>query len=456
MITDEYRDKIFGWLDYKPTGDEQWAIHKSQARIKLVAGGERGGKSHTGAKEVVLAAPISKLIWVVGPEYDICRTEFEYCINDLMKIGFLDEKDVSFPRQGPCSLRLKGTKQAPGCEIVTKSAKEPQKLGMEAPDFILGCEAAQMEYEAYLRLRGRIAEKRANMVLTGTFEGSIGWYPELYTRWSGANEEDAKSFSLPSWSNKLIYPGGREDPEILRLEAQTPHDTFMERYAGVPCPPSGLIMSEFSNKIHVGEYEFDPNLPIELAVDPGYSGAHAVEVIQSKGDAVYLIDEIYLQGYVTEEIIDICRQKKWWGKVAGGAIDIAGRQHQAMQAPVEVWQNKAGIYLQSRQVDVNGGIDLLRSFLLVNPVTNKPKIFINTSCKGFIAECGGGKSPVFGGGPWLRDLNTGKPKPMNDHACKAVIYWLVSRFGYSPRENKSEYGQVYAPDKNGRMVAVRR
>jgi len=449
----DYRNAVFQILEYSPTA-EQSKIHDSDARIKLVAGGERGGKSVVGAKEAVLAAPLSTLIWLVGPEYDIARTEFEYCMNDFNKMAVLH--DVSFPKQGPCSLKLKGTKETPGCEIVTKSAKEPQKLGMEAPDFILACEAAQMEYEAYLRLRGRIAEKRGRMALTGTFEGSIGWYPELYNRWQTVNAEDAQSFSLPSWSNDKVYPGGRDDPEIKKLEAETPHDIFMERYAGVPCKPSGLIMTEFSNAVHVGEYDFNPDLPVELAVDPGYSGAHVVEVIQSKDDTVYLIDEIYLQGYVTEEIIDICKQKKWWGKVTGGAIDFAGRQHQAMAAPVEVWQNRAGLYLSSKQTQLDAGIDLLRSFLLVNPITNKPKMFINHTCKGLISECGGGKSPVFGGGPWLRDLNTGKPKPVNDHACKAVIYWLVSRFGYSPREMAVPYGTVFSPDGSGRMRPVRR
>ncbi len=440
MAIEEYRENMFRALEYVPTGKEQWAIHNSDARIKLIAGGERGGKSFTGAKEAVLAAPLSELIWIVGPEFDIARTEFEYCLNDFNKQGMVG--GVSFPKQGPCSFTLKGTKELKGCEIVTKSAKEPQKLGMEAPDFILACEAAQMEYEAYLRLRGRIAEKRGKMVLSGTFEGSLGWYPDLFIRWQGANDEEAKSFSLPTWSNTLIYPGGRNDPEILSLENSTPHDRFMERYAGVPCKPSGLIMSEFNNAVHVGEYEFDPNLPVDVAVDPGYAGAHAVLVIQVKNDIPHLIDEVYLQGYVTEEIIDICKQRMWWGKVVGGAIDVAGRQHQAMAAPVEIWQNKAGVNLQSKQVEIEAGIDLLRSFLLVNPISNTPKLFVDYKCKGFIAECGGGKSPVYGGGPWLRDINTGKPKAQNDHACKAVIYWLASKFGYTARSLTTEYKPI--------------
>ena len=428
MAFEDYRKAIFEQIGYKPT-TLQWPIHLSSARIKLVAGGERGGKSVVGSKEAVLAAPQSELIWVVGPEYDIARTEFEYILDDLQNLKLV--KDASFPRHGPCCIEMHGTREMKGCRIVTRSAKEPQKLGMEAPDFILVCEAAQLEYEAYLRLRGRLAEKRAGMVMTGTFEGSIGWYAEFYTRWQAPNEEDAGSFSLPSWSNEVIYPGGENDPEILKLKNETPHDVFMERYAGVPCKPSGLIMSEFSNVLHVGDYEFDPEMDVEIAVDPGYAGAHAVEVIQRWGEQIAIVDEIYLQGYTTEEIIDICKQRKWWGNLTGGAIDIAGRQHHAMEAPIEVWHKKANIHLRSQQVNEAQGIDAMRAMLLCPPPDYRPKVLINHRCKGIISECGGCKSPVPNGGPWLRDTNTLQPIPKNDHACKAFIYWLVNNFGYT-------------------------
>jgi hypothetical protein len=470
MSEKHFRELIFEQIGYKPTGIQN-KIHDSDVRIKLVAGGERGGKSVVGSKEAVLRIPRSELIWIVGAEYDISRTEFEYILEDCQKLKLITDpnKNISFPKQGECSFTAYNK-----CRVVTKSAKEPQKLGMQAPDFILGCESAQMEYEAYLRLRGRLAEKRAPMVLTGTFEGSLGWYADMYTLWQSSNNDDAKSFSLPSWANDAIYKqcphpvipdsdkcpvcglpliitsNGEKfyvDEEIYKLWTGSPYDMANERYAGVPCKPSGLIMSEFSNVIHVGDYSYDPEIPVEIAVDPGYGfpGAYAVVVVQVKEGAIYLVDEIYLQGYVTEDIITICKQKEWWGKLQGGAIDIAGRQHQAMPAPVEVWQNIGGLYLNSRKVDVEGGIDVLRTFLTVNPVTNRPKLFVNHTCRGFIAECGGGKSPVFGGGSWLRDVNTGKIIDRNNHSTKAVTYWLVNRYGYTPRTAETNYGKTFGP-----------
>lgn len=275
--------------------------------------------------------------------------------------------------------------------------------------------------------------------MAGTFEFAnyVDWFEELFTRWQGPNNEQARSFSLPTWVNTKIFPGGRKDPEIIRLEGQTPPDKFLERYGGVPCPPTGLVIKEFSNVIHVGNYWWDSDIDVELAVDPGYAGAYAVLAIQKWGEQIVIIDEVYLQGYVTAEIIDICKQKVWWNKVSGGAIDIAARQHQAMDAPVEIWLKKAKIHLRSTKVSIEDGIDQLRTYFKVNPITLKPKVLVNSVCKGFISECGGGKSPYEGGGPWMRDSNTLKPIDKNNHACKAMVYYLVNKFGYTGRSRVS-------------------
>src|SRR5690606_39648731 len=64
---------------------------------------------------------------------------------------------------------------------------------------------------------------------SGTFEGAYGWYADLWNRWQGPNDDGGKSFSLPTWTNRAVYPGGREDPEIKRQESLMPPDLFQER-----------------------------------------------------------------------------------------------------------------------------------------------------------------------------------------------------------------------------------
>ena len=420
---------LYDKLGFKATAG-QLPILEDESQFTLIAGGERSGKSRVATIKALPKLFMGDLFWLVGKEYNEVRAEFNYFVEDFRKLGILEHASTNID---PGEIKYLGGKR-----IITLPTKDETKIATEAPDGIIAAESAKMTYYAYLKLLGRLIEKRGWMILEGTFEGSLGWYPELFTAWQGYNDEGAKSFSLPTWTNSVIFPGGRTDPAILQIEATTPHDIFLERYGGVPCPPSNKAVPEFSNKIHVGDYKFDPELDVELAIDPGYAGAYAVLAIQRWAEQVVIVDEIYLQGYVTKEIIDICRdpiKHPWWKLVTGGAIDIAGRQHQAMEAPVEIWLNEAHLSLRSQKVKEEYGLEVLRSFLKVNPVNNKPRLLVNAKCKGFISECGGCQSPV-GGGMWLRDKNTKKLIDRDNHATKAMIYWLVGSFGYTERTDR--------------------
>jgi len=426
----EAQKEIFSLVNYIPT-PLQGDIHQDQSRNKLIAGGERAGKSKVNSKELLGhwftdVAPQKKkaLYWLLGNDYAACKGEWDYAVEDFTKLEILAASPSKNIDPGEILLQ-------DGTRIITKSARYPEKIATEAPDGILICEAAQVDYEVFLRAWSRLAEKRGWLCMAGTFEEEdyVGWYRELYELGQSYNELGIQSFSLPSWENTFIFPGGRNDPEILRLEAGMTKERFQERFGGIPCPKTGRVITEFANAIHVKPCAFDENKTVELWVDPGYAGAYAVEVVQDLGEQIALIDEIYVQGVVTKDIILMAKKKLWWSAVNGGAIDIAGRQHQAMAAPVEVWLSE-GVSLRSKKVNIEDGIDLLRTHLKQHPVTGQPGIIVDPKCRGFISECGGCKSPVDGGGIWMRDKNTLKPIDRNDHACKAMIYGLANKYGF--------------------------
>jgi len=452
-----YKDaqtRIFRLLGYEPT-PEQALIHNDQSRIKLVAGGERAGKSKVNSKEldshwfadIASQKRGDALYWLLGNDYEACRGDWDHLKEDFYKLEAFAEPPTK--NIDPGSMLLQD-----GTTIVTKSAKYPEKIATMAPDGILICEAAQVDYEVFLRARSRLAEKRGWLCLGGTFEQEeyVSWYRELYELGQSYNQLELKSFSLPTWSNTIKFPGGRNDPEILNLEKTMTPERFQERFGGVPCPKTGRVVKDFANAIHVRECNFNPDLPVEIAVDPGYAGAYAVLAIQEWGEQIALIDEIYVQGVVTQDIILMAKKKPWWGAVTGGAIDIAGRQHQAMEAPVEIWLKNAGVSLRSKKVTIEDGIDLLRTHLKQHPITGKPGVVVAPRCQGFIAECGGGKSPVDGGGIWMRDKNTLKPISKNNHACTAFIFYLVNKFGYTERTGRIEFLRWVGPIPNPTFV----
>jgi len=93
---------IWEALGYRPS-KEQEVAHRDGARLKLIAGGERAGKSYCSAMELVARCDVAEgLYWIVGPTYELCRPEFSYVVEALRKVGMVGE--VSFPAQGTCSL----------------------------------------------------------------------------------------------------------------------------------------------------------------------------------------------------------------------------------------------------------------------------------------------------------------------------------------------------------------
>jgi len=438
LSTKEQRDIVFKKIGYNPS-PEQDEIHNCPSRIRLVAGGERAGKSKLSAMESIGRFWETPLLWLVAADYNRTRAEFTYICTALGALGvrFEASKNVD-----PGYIEVDGG----AFRVVTKSAKDPRTLAMEAPDGIIVCEASQISYEDFLRLRGRLAEKRGWMLLSGTFESSLGWYPELFQLGQTQNDIDLTSFSLPTWTNRAVFPGGRDDPEIKMLESTMSQEWFMERFGGVPCPPKGIVFTEFSNRIHVGsgkEYEFDPTKEVFLMIDPGFATAYAVLAAQKRNDELYIVDEIYERGLVTSDIIKVCKQRPWWDNVTGGAIDIAARQHQGMPAPIEVWASEGKKHLRSQKISVRDSIEVVKRFLLVNPVTNKPLLHINARCQGLISEMGGCPNPIDGQTKvykWKTDndgnITNESPEDKNNHSCKALAYGIVSLFGFTTIEKR--------------------
>jgi len=419
-------------------GAEQEPVILCTDREILGGGGERGGKSWVAAEYFNVRFWEGELYWIAGRDYDRCHQEFEYIAKAMIALGAIRPEDVHTPKNGQWYMKLET-----GATIKTWSLKDWLKVGSEAPDGIIIAEVAQITHTEYTRLTDRTAEKRGWVVGTGTFESSLGWFPELWKLYQLPGQL-GRSFSLPSWSNLHVYPGGEQDPEILRQKARHTADHFSERYGGVPCPPHGLVFPEFSSLIHVKELEVK-DAPVYLWIDPGYDGAYAVEAIQIFGETVHIVDEVYDRGLVTEQIIDVVMQRPWWHLVAGGAADIYVLQHQAQPAVAEVWQSKAHLSLACQKIEEAAGRERLHTFLTVNPIDHQPRLFVAPHCVGILSEFGAAPNPFTEEAApykWKEDrvgsIVGQQPEDKNNHGIKAVIYGLIDRFGYVTRKRESQ------------------
>ena len=427
-----FANVLYEKLGFSPT-QLQKDILSSRKRFVLVAGGEQAGKSMVASKYLVARLFENDepgLFWLVAADYERTRAEFEYLVEDFGSMGLLKEASK---RVDPGRIIL-----ADGTRIETKSAKDPRTLAMRAPNGIVGCEASQLDLETFHRLRGRCAPKRGWLFLSGTFEGSLGWYPQMFQSWQSSSSSDEVSFSLPSYSNEHLYPGGREDPEILALEKVSSDDFFLERIEGIPSPPQGMVFTEIRPDIHIQNVEYEPDIPVHIWIDPGYAEAYACEIVQVVNDQIRVIDEIYERDLITDEIIEIAQSRPWWKDARFGVIDVAGYQHQAMAAPAEVWMEKTGIYFDSQKIRINDGTERLKAFLKTDPVEQRePRIVFNPKCEGILSEFGIKPNPFDGqtrAYRWKMDRDgtiVGEtPEDRYNHGVKAVIYGLINRYGY--------------------------
>ncbi len=426
-----------------------------------MAGGEQAGKSvvaslflirkyfelmavRSGEGSVGMATPDDKtrrqsppLYWLVGATYGETQREFRYLEEWFGALNLLEESTKGVD---PGRIVL-----TDGTRIETKSGVDHRTLSKEAPDGIIGCEASQLDSTVFSRMRGRVTARNGWLFLAGTFESSVGWYPQLFKTWRQGGP-DRRSFSLPSWTNRTLYPGGKDDAQLAALQDDSTDDFFMERIAGRPVPPKGLVVPEIRPDVHVRDVSYVPGLPVRLAIDPGYAGAYAVEALQYIDGREVIVDEIYERGLVTEEIIAMAQSRRWWPDVEGGVIDVAGYQHHSMAAPAEAWLEDGRVSLSAGRVSINDGTQRLRSFLKAPAGDRGPKLLIGSHCKGILSELGVTPNPFDGQTRpyrWKTDREgniVGRvPEDRYNHAIKAVIYHLVDKYGYASRPRANTF-----------------
>jgi len=422
---EKFRKACWHVANYTPS-DAQAVFHANDSRLKLVAGGIRGGKSYSTAMDVLPELLIENaLVWIVGPDYEQCKPEWEYMHTVLQKLGLITK--ASSPERGGRSFETTW-----GARVQTKSSDDARSLASFAPHVILMVEAGQQTYETMQKVLERALEHNAKVIMSGTFEGALSWYADFFERWQGENPEMGRSFSIPSWSNLAIFPGGRDDPKIKALESAMPHELFMERCGAVPYKPSGLVFKEFDRAKHVERIDFNPALPVELAIDPA-THTYAILAVQWRvsGDKtdVFVIDEIYEHDIIAQSILPLVRERPWFKHVKGGVIDIAGTQRAANKSQVQIWYEETGIPLRSHYVFIEESIATVKLRLQQNLLHFDYRLRTD---KGYDGKANGILAE-FGLYKW-RDWHEGqstkqRPVDANNDALKALGYWLYDRFG---------------------------
>ena len=277
---------FFEAIDYHPHAGQQ-DLHFTRSRFKVVRCGRRWGKTFFGAHEaepnILVPCPMTgepQIGWIVGPNYTDTEKEFRIVYDTMRQLG-VDKDAIKFVNNADSgSLHIKTSW---GAEVVGKSAQHPDRLVGEGLNWVLMVEAGRHKRITWGQyIRPALSDRRGWAAFTGVPEGASenSLLYHLYQRGQSERFPTWKSWKRPSWTNDIVFPRGRQDPEILEAEADLTKEEFDRQYGAEFTEHTGAVMKEYSDDIHLGDFNYRPDWATYMAVDYGFTNPFVVLFIQ--------------------------------------------------------------------------------------------------------------------------------------------------------------------------------
>jgi hypothetical protein len=219
-----------------------------------------------------------------------------------------------------------------------------------------------------------LSDERGFAIFPSTPRG-FNWYQGLWQLGQMPEQDEYDSWQLPTWSNTNKYPGGRFDPEILRIESTVSKQHFLQEYSAEFTAFEGKIYDNFSFQHHVKPIEYNPAWKNFWAFDFGFVDPFVVlDIMVDPSDNVYVWREYQISGLSTYEHghTILRRQNPEGFHIDGMFGDPRGADEIATLGLI------LG-HIQANPVGWALGIEAVRQAMKLQPDGN-PKLFIDPSC----------------------------------------------------------------------------
>jgi hypothetical protein len=302
------KDRYFQEIGYMPFPGQQ-RVHYNSTRHRVLCNGRRWGKTLVGGHEAEAMAFVKNFLgescrgWIIGPEYSDAEKEFRIVHDSLKALGVdkVSSKFLNNTENGNMHIRTRW-----GFDLECRSARHPESLVGEGLDFVVMVEAGRHKRKMWGDyVRPALSDKRGWSFASGVPEGASE-ESLLYSLWNRGQDPSKKSWwsmRAPSWTNTIVFPGGRTDPEILEAEDDLTEDEFQRQYGAQFVDNIGRVMKEWDDDLHVTDIEYNRKWPLYAAVDYGYTNDWVWLWIQvDEWQNVYVIGEHRFNLKDTEEI----------------------------------------------------------------------------------------------------------------------------------------------------------
>jgi hypothetical protein len=393
------KDLWFEETGYAPH-EGQKRIHYDPTRHRVVCNGRRWGKTLLGGKEVEPMAFMRNWLgqpmrgWIIGPEYPDCEKEFRVVYDTFKSLGIdtVSNKFLRNTENGNMHIQTRW-----GFDVECRSARHPESLVGEGLDFVLMVEAGRHKRRMFGDyVRPALSDRRGWSLTSGVpetaSESSLLYW--AYNRGRDPLKLQWKSWRMPSWTNNVMFPGGRNDPEILEAKDDLTEDEFQRQYEARFVQRVGRVMAEWDDDKHVVDVAYRPDRPLFAAVDFGYTNDWVWLWIQiDQFNNVYVIGE---QRYKLRDTEDIARTEFKEHPLIDKLVaiypdpaspDDANILRRTLRIPT---RGNTGGELKTRLALIRSGLKLRPESLPDEDPNKLPKLFVDRRCTKLIWEMGTG------------------------------------------------------------------
>lgn len=352
---------------------KQMAVFKSKTRFRVVVAGRRWGKTALSRVLIITNARVKKRkIWYVAPTYKMAKN-----IMWLDLLEAIPKKWIAKVNETTLSITLIN-----GTRIELKGADKADSLRGVGVDFLVLDEFQDMSEETWTKvLRPTLADRRGQAIFIGTPK-AYNYLFDLYRRGQAEEFPDWESWQFPTITSPFIPLS-----EIAAARNDMGLKEFAQEFEASFETMSGRVYYPFDRDLHVGDYPFNPKLPIWVGMDFNIDPMSSV-IFQPQGDGqLWAVDEIVMFGSNTEEICAELDRKYWRHQLQIVVYpDPAGgqRQHARGETDLDILREKGFKRLKFRRKHplVADRVNSVNRMLQTADGTVRLKI--NATCKHFI------------------------------------------------------------------------
>jgi hypothetical protein len=212
----------------------------------------------------------------------------------------------------------------------------------------------------------------------------FNWYHGLFALGQDTSMPDYKSYTFPTWTNPVRYPGGIKNLELVRIRATVSKAYWEQEYGAAFTSMQGAIYEEWDERLHVHPHVFRPDWPNYAVFDFGFANPFVMLDVQlSPSEDVFVWREYYQRYISTYDHGMYLRDERndptgyhidgMWGDPRG-ADEIA------------TLSNILG-FVASQDVPWKHGVEAIKRLLTVQS-DGFPKLFVDPSCTNLIRQMG--------------------------------------------------------------------